>query len=372
MQQFSIQRLTYAVVLLCIFTYILIIGQSIIQPLVFAGLFMVLSLPITGFYEKYLPTIPSIFLTLFTVMIPVGLVLYGMSSYFVMVFTDLPSIGDKISKGAEYLLTYFSDTLGMTKTELKSQVEDNSTNLLSGPMEMIGSGVSASTGIAASIFLTMIYTFLLLLYRSSFKEFFLSQFSDKNKQTGKRIVECIRTVTQDYLYGMLVVMLILGILNSLGLFFIGIEYAFFWGFLAALLAIIPYVGTFVGGLLPFLFALATTGTLWQPFSVVLLFGLVQVIEGNLITPKIVGSSVELNPLAAILSLVIGNAIWGIGGMVLAIPVMAIIRVIIGQVDALRPLSMILSSKVYEKEEEFANKFDEKKFRLINLFSRKKV
>ena len=367
MQYFSIQRLTHLTIFLSLITYILHIGIDILQPLAFAGLFMLISLPVVHFYEKKLSAIPSIILSFVTIVVPILSIFILLSQYFMNVVEDLPSISESISKGVEQLFSIVSKKVGVSKTELKTQVGDNAEALISGPADMIKSSISFSTSLFANTFLTFIYTFLLLLYRHSIKQFLMSQFTEGTKEMGRKLFSEIRNVTQDYLYGMGIVMAILGTLNSLGLVLIGIEYAFFWGFLAALLAVIPYVGTLVGGMLPFLYALASTGTMWQPLAVIFLFMLVQTIEGNLITPKIVGSSVELNPLAAILSLVFGNALWGVGGMILAIPFMAITRVIFTHIEPLRPISLLLSSKLYDKEEVFSEKYDKKRFRLVNLF-----
>lgn len=371
MQYFSVQRLAYLAILLTLLTYILHIGINILQPLAFAGLFMLISLPVVHFYEKKLSTIPSIVLSFVTILVPIFIILIVLSQYLMNVMEDLPSISERISKGVEQLFSTVSRKVGVTKTELKTQVGDNAEALISAPASVIKSSISFSTDLLANTFLTFIYTFLLLLYRHSIKQFLMSQFTEGAKDMGKKLFSEIRNVSQSYLYGMGIVMLILGTLNSLGLLLIGIEYAFLWGFLAALLAVIPYVGTLVGGMLPFLYAFATTGTLWQPMAVIALFMIVQTIEGNLITPKIVGSSVELNPLAAILSLVLGNALWGIGGMILAIPFMAITRVIFTHIEPLRPISLLLSSKLYDKEEVFSEKYDKKRFRLVNLFKVKR-
>ncbi|MEM1124742.1 MAG: AI-2E family transporter, partial [Bacteroidota bacterium] len=157
-----------------------------------------------------------------------------------------------------------------------------------------------------------------------------------------------------------------------GLLLIGIKYAFFWGFLAAFLAIVPYIGTFIGGFLPFAYAMATSDSYVQPALVVLLFGTVQVLEGNIITPKVVGSSVKINPLAAILALVTGGFIWGIGGLILAIPIIAILRVVMAEIDFLKPLSALLSSDIYENEEIFEEKFDKEQFRIWHFFRKRKV
>lgn len=367
MQYFSVQRLTHLAILLSLLAYILHIGVNIVQPLAFAGLFMLIFLPLVHFYEKKLKTIPAIILSFVTVILPVFLIFLLLSQYLINVIEDLPSISEKIAAGMEQLSSTISEKIGITKSELENQVEDNAEALISGPATIIKNSISFSTGLLGNVLLTSIYTFLLLLYRHSIKLFLMSQFTDNKKETAKKIFSDIRNVVQDYLYGMGIVMLILGTLNSLGLLIIGIEYAFFWGFLAALLAVVPYVGTLVGGMLPFLYAFATTGTLWQPMAVIILFAIVQTIEGNLITPKIVGSSVELNPLAAILSLVLANALWGVGGMILAIPIMAIIRVVFSHIEQLRPISLLLSSKLYDKDELFSEKYDKKRFRLVNFF-----
>ncbi len=367
MQYFSVQRLAYLAILLTLLTYIFHIGINILQPLAFAGLFMLISLPVVNWYEKKLSTIPSIVLSFITILVPIFVVFIVLSQYLLSVVEDLPSINEGISKGIEQLFSTISKKVGITKNELKTQVGDNAEALISAPASVLKSGIFFSTGLFANTFLTFIYTFLLLLYRHSIKQFLMSQFTEGTKDMGRKLFSEIRNVSQSYIYGMGIVMLILGTLNSVGLLLIGIEYAFLWGFLAALLAVIPYVGTLVGGMLPFLYAFATTDTLWQPLAVIALFTIVQTIEGNLITPKIVGSSVELNPLAAILSLVLGNAIWGVGGMILAIPFMAIMRVIFTHVEPLRPIGLLLSSKLYDKEEVFSEKYDKKRFRLVNLF-----
>jgi len=319
MQHFSIQRLTHLTIFLCLISYILFIGKSILQPLAFAILFMMVSLPIVRFYEKKLPAIPAIFLTFLSILLPLILIFVGLSQYFIGVVENLPSISDSIEKGVGELCAVLSDKIGLSQAELETQVDENTSSLIAAPVNIIKNGISFSTALLANTFLG-----------------------------------------------------ILGTLNSVGLLIIGVDYAIFWGFLAALLAVVPYVGTFIGGMLPFLYTLSTTGTFWEPMAVFILFVVIQAVEGNLITPKIVGSSVELNPLAAILSLVLGNALWGIGGMILAIPLMAILRVVFTHIEPLRPLGLLLSSQLYDKEEVFGEKFDKKRFRLVNFLKKSQV
>ena len=131
------------------------------------------------------------------------------------------------------------------------------------------------------------------------------------------------------------------VLNTIGLMVLGIENAIFFASLASVLAVIPYIGIAIGSILPMLMALVTKDSAWYAVGVVGVMWFVQFLEGNFITPKIVGSKVSVNPLAAILALFIGAALWGAIGMVLAIPFTAILKVIFDNVDGFKPLGFLI-------------------------------
>jgi len=181
----------------------------------------------------------------------------------------------------------------------------------------------------------------MLYYRSFFKEFLYRLAPRQQHDRLERILGQIQQVMQDYILGLFMVIVIVAFLNTLGLTVIGIRYAVFFGFLAALLTIIPYVGIFIGSLLPILYALVTTDSLFYPVAIAVVFWLVQVLEGNLITPNVVGNKVQLNPFAAILALLVGGAIWGPAGMILFIPFVAMLKVVFDAVDGLQPWGFVL-------------------------------
>ena len=155
----------------------------------------------------------------------------------------------------------------------------------------------------------------------------MRQSAPSGKATVQKVLAKIRRLVGSYLVGMLLVIALLACVYSLGLWLIGLPNPLFWGSMAAILAIIPYIGTFIGGLLPFVYALLFMNSFWQPIAVVALFVIVQQIEGNFITPKVVGDRVDLNPLAAILALFVWAFIWGIGGMIIALPLTAILKIL---------------------------------------------
>lgn len=372
-KRFNVQRLAHSLIVICIIVYILIIGKNIIAPIVFAMFFAFMLKPVSDFFEKYLKNrVISIFLSFMVALVPLVLIISLFTAQSVDVFTNMPAVSDKIKTGINKMFSLLNQKFGFSKAQGEAWVSDNMSSALDAPMEMIGGWLSSSSTLMISILLVLLYTFFFLLYRTSIKNFILGQFTKKQREDARDLIADIQSVAQKYLSGLAVVIVILGILNSIGLLVIGIEHAFFWGFLGAFLAIIPYIGTIMGGLLPFTFALATTDTLWQPLAIVVLYSTVQTIEGNLITPKVVGSSVEINPLAAIISLLIGGAIWGVSGLILALPLIAIVRIIFEHIKMLKPIALLLSSELYKERKKFINDFDEEEYRIANYFKKKET
>jgi predicted PurR-regulated permease PerM len=136
----------------------------------------------------------------------------------------------------------------------------------------------------------------------------------------------VQQVGQKYLFGMILLTIAIGLANSVGLWIIGIDNPFLFGFLGATLAIVPYIGTYVGAIIPVLYAFMSYDSPWKAIAVAILFWFVQLVTDNFLTPKIVGGSLKVNALAAILSLFIGAAVWGIAGMILFLPFAAMLKV----------------------------------------------
>lgn len=367
----SLQRITYALISLVLIFFILIIGKSFFIPLAFGILFAFVLLPVCRFYEGFIPSrIISILLMFLSVLIPVLGLLFFFGYEFARLIEGMPSIGKQLQRGLDNFIIWTQENLDLGAEELTQWFRENVSTLLDAPLTLLTNSLSSSTTILAGLILSILYTFFALWYRDSFRNFFIYQFGEKTRPEAELILGELKRVMQEYLSGLGLVILILGILNSTGLWLIGIKYAAFWGFLAAFLAIIPYIGTTLGGTFPFLYALATTDTFWQPAAVVILYVSIQQLEGNIITPKVVGSSVQINPLAAIIALLAGALIWGIPGLILAIPLMAAIKVVFSHIDYLKPTSELLGEHLYSKREIFGERYDADKYRLVNYFRRR--
>ncbi|PHN05053.1 AI-2E family transporter [Flavilitoribacter nigricans] len=372
MQHFSlsIQRVAYFLLTIFILGILLIEGQSILAPMAFAALFAAMLQPVSAFLESLFKNrIFAIFMAFLMVLLPIVTLVTFFSLQIANVIGNLNGLVDQILDGFETAVIWLGETFGLSQGEIQTSLTENFSTILDAPLNLITTSLSSSTSVMASILICFIYTFFFLLYRSAFKNFMLTQFDQENREEARTVIYQVQKLSQQYFYGLLLVMIILGILNSLGLLLIGIKYPFFWGFLGAILAIIPYIGTALGGIFPFLFSLATTDTWWQPLAVLILYFTIQSIEGNFITPKVVGGSVKINPLAAIVALLVGGAIWGVAGLILALPVVATMRTLFTHFDILKPVSELMSVDIFEKEEVFENEYDEDRYRLITFFQK---
>jgi predicted PurR-regulated permease PerM len=209
--------------------------------------------------------------------------------------------------------------------------------------------------------------FFMLSYRIALKNFVLMQFEPLQRQGIAGIMIEIQKMLRQYLNGLFTVMIFLAVLNSLGLWIIGVEYPVLWASLAAFLTIIPYIGTTLGGGLPFFYALATAESWHQPAAVVAMYVTVQQIEGNLITPYVVGSKVRINPLVAIIGILLMNELWGVSGIILAIPIAAGIKIMFDRIAPLKAVGALMGSNIVNEQGLFLSDYNENRFRFSSLF-----
>lgn len=317
--------------------------QSIIIPILFSIIFSVLMLPIAERLEKWglNRAMASIFTLLILIIFFVGIG-YLIISQTINIGQDASDIVNKIKSLAIRILEWTSDKFNMSQNEIINRAEAelaNSASSIGGYVTSIinSIGNSLSFGILVPLMI-----FFFLYYREFFKEFFFRVFSKTPKEEIENVLSKIYDVLQNYLVGLLTVMGIVAALNTIGLMILGIDYAWFFGVLAALLTIFPYIGIFIGSLVPALFALATKDSAWYAAGVILWFQAVQTLEGNFITPKVVGGKANLNPLVSLLSFFLGGMLFGIAGMILALPLMAILKVIFDSVPETKAYGFLLS------------------------------
>jgi predicted PurR-regulated permease PerM len=185
--------------------------------------------------------------------------------------------------------------------------------------------IVSTLGMISDIILLPVFIFFLLIYRDHLAIFITKVFSKQDNTFLLDKLTSIRKIVHAYIMGAGKVMLILAVVNTAILFALGIKHAIFFGVLAGMLNIVPYLGPSLGVILPFTFALMTKDSLFYPIGVLVAFTFIQLLEGAFLTPKITGSNVNLNALITFIGLLVGGTIWGITGMILIIPSIAILK-----------------------------------------------
>jgi len=329
-------------------------------------------MPIAAFFErKFHNRILSIIASYFVAVLPLLAVVMFFFNQSMILFSELPSAKGKLTKVMAQVTDWFSKKFQLDPEATTSWISENIISVLDIPISVLRESYQSGTSIMANTVLVILITYFMLLYRTAFKNFFLSQVKPKSRKTLEQLFIQIQKLTKRYMMGQGLVILILGFLIGSGLWLIGVPYPFFWGFLAGFLEIIPYVGTTIGGILPFTYMLLISDTFWQPWAVIGLYIIIQQIEGNIISPNIMGPSIKINPLFIILGLFLGGFIWGISGMILALPILAISKEIFRSFDALTPLSYLMEDGLSRKNDIFLEKFDSDKHRFFNLFFEEK-
>lgn len=344
------------------------IARSILIPIVFAAFLAIILYPIVHFLQKR--GMNLILATIFT-LIMVG-VIFGIGFYYVIsqakiLFTDLPDLATKFDALFDRIKFLISDTSGYSVNEQIDLLKEHANELISSGSSVFGDALLATSSLLTFFTLIPIYIFFILIYKQNFKSF-LAQLNPEKDRSYLEIAIEIKDMIHSYIGGLFTVITIVAVLNSIGLMALGLKYAVFMGIIAAVLTIIPYIGIFIGGLLPFFVALLTKDSFIYPLLVVGIMGTVQFLEGNFITPKIVGSKVNVNPLAAIIALVIGAEIWGIAGMILAIPITGMTKILFSHSSRLKPYAFLLQSEGENIQDQKETKFTEK---IKALFGKKK-
>ena len=304
--------------------------QTILVPLLFAILLSVLLYPIVRFLERKLR-----FNRIFSALVSIFISFIVLLAVFTFIGLQLEEI---VSKSGEYIESIESKlkplildaekTTGLNTDEIVEPESLKMEKVVKDNFSNITDFIFASGSVLSNLVIVPLYMFFFLLYRKFFISFIYTLCEKRCcKEDTKQILHKLYDVQQNYFMGLITVMVLVGILNSIGLLALGIDYPFFFGFLCAFLLLIPYIGIIIGSILPALVALATKDSYWYAVGVIGIFSFIQFIEGNLITPKITGSKVSINAFISILSIVVFAMLWGTAGMILALPITASLKVL---------------------------------------------
>ncbi len=342
-------RFTYFLLAIILFIYGIIAAREFLYPIAFGVLLAYLLFPVANFLEmKGLPRILSIIISILFALIVIaggGLFIYDQ---FTTLFSDFPELKRQAISNIDTYQHSLENVFGFQDDFLDQYVKQWVTGFFENIPQNFNAIFSATTGTLLRIFLMPVYIFLFLYYRTKFAYFILKVVPDDKERVTIKILRDISTVVTRYMGGVVIVVSILCLLNSFGLYLVGMKYPIIFGVISALINFIPYFGTLMGGAIPLLFAILIGETPLLAVRVLILFIIIQFIENNILTPNIVGSSLKINPFFIIFSLIVGAMIWGIPGMLVVVPFLAMLKRIFKNFDSLQPYAFLLGTRGTQK------------------------
>ncbi|WBO85968.1 AI-2E family transporter [Hymenobacter yonginensis] len=322
--------------------YSLKVLDDILLPLLFSAVFTLLLLPICRWLEaRGVPRILAIILCLLLVLLIFAGIILGFGSQLTQFQSEIPKLQMKMMEFFNNAQQWAHNRFGYEPMSIDDLKETSIKALKKSGGSYLGTTLNTTSAVLGNLAQVLIYIFCLLLYRDHLRQFMFRFVAPDKRTSVLHTVDNIQTVVQAYISGLIKVIIIVAVLNGVGLLVLGVKFAIFFAIFASVLAIIPYIGIMIGATVPAIITLVETGSPVQAALVIGVFVVVQFLEGNFITPMITGSQVSINPLAAILALILGAALWGTPGMILSIPLMAVIKVVLDANKTTEPWGFLL-------------------------------
>ncbi|WP_247236806.1 AI-2E family transporter [Telluribacter sp. SYSU D00476] len=374
---------TLLVLALFFFFWGLVKAKAFLAPLAVAAVLAMVVLPVANWFEhKGMKRGWSSFMAVLSILFFFG-VLAGILAFQVKSFSeDWPKMKQKLEPKVNDLQNFIAEKTGISVSEQKQKLpsslksgSSSSSSSSGGGQEAQSSGGESQQGqsqgqsgsqsqqsgggsmmstagsflmkfieLVSTSLLTVVYIFFFLLYREKFKKSIIKMVPEGRQNSTRDVISSATKVSQNYLFGRLILVVILSIAYSIGLLISGVQQAILISILAAVLTLIPYIGNIIGYGLAIAMALFSGGNASQAIGVTLTFGIAQFLETYLLEPFIIGDKVNINPIFTIIVVVLGNALWGVVGMLIAIPALGIAKVIFDHIPVLQPLGYLFGEE----------------------------
>ncbi|KLT67039.1 AI-2E family transporter [Pedobacter sp. BMA] len=326
---------------LVISVYILSVLRDVLVPLAFSALIAILLNPLSVRLERRMPRALAIAISMLIALAVLMGLMYFLSSQIAHFFDNLDAMKKKLVELMHNLQQWLEHTFGITTQKQVQMLNDAA----SSGKAMIGQTLSGVLGILSVVFLIPVYTFLIMFYKMLILNFLYEVFSEENKAKVGEILAETKAAIQSYIVGLLIETGIVAVMNSVSLLLLGVPNAILIGVIGAILNLLPYIGGIVAIALPVLMVTLTQDGFTTQLLIIAAYAIIQFIDNNILVPRIVSSKVEINALISIVIVLLGAALWGVPGMFLSIPFIAVLKIIFDRIDGLKPWGKLLGDTV---------------------------
>ncbi|KAA9036630.1 AI-2E family transporter [Ginsengibacter hankyongi] len=325
-----------------LFVYMLFVLKSILIPLAFAMMIAILLNPLVNkLQQKKIPKVISIVIALVVALLFVAGLMFFVSSQVAKLSSNMSALELKFSELFRNLQLWFQQhySLSLAKQkELLAQAGDNLKPLITQTLGTV-------LGTLSVIVLLPVYIFLILFYKTLILNFLYEVFAERNSTKVGVVLKQTKSAIQSYMIGLLLEAIVVAALNSGALLILGVQYAILLGVIGAILNVLPYIGGLIAIALPIIIATITKEGYSTQIEILIAYLLIQFIDNNILVPRIVSSKVKINALVSLVIVLLGGAVWGLSGMFLSIPFIAVLKIIFDRVDELKPWGKILGDEV---------------------------
>ncbi len=303
---------------------LLYFGQTLFIPL-FYGLFIAIVLyPVCKWLEqKKWPRSLAIALSLSIVVILFAALITLLAMQLNAFQKDFPELKARIEQMLPQAQLWIENNLHISAESQQQWWQQAGSNA----GNYIGAVAKGSVNALFMLFLVPVFAALFLYSRRSFVQFLEKAAGHELNSRLHNVLNRTIHTYHNFIKGMIIVYLIVGLLNSIGLLALGIRHAVLFGFLTAIMTIIPYIGIFISALLPISVAWLTKNSIWYPLGVVAVFAFVQYLEANVIFPRVVATKLNVSTWATLVAILAGGILWGVSGMILFIPFVGILKIV---------------------------------------------
>ena len=340
-------RLSFMLISLIGITYILYMGSSVLTPILMAFLFAILLLPIVNFLNTKL-RFPNVLSSTIAVFIFVSLI----TGIFLFVSYQVSDIADdfaSIRRNIDFFIVdiqrYIKVNFHISFWEQRKYMEEVTEDSVQKGKDTIGTALISVTDTILDMILIPIFTFLILLYRNHFMLFLAKLFKKEDHANLQEILSQIKVSVKSYLSGLIFEMIAVSALTGIGLYFIGVKYALLLGIITGILNLVPYVGILAAGVLTIVASLTGTPDVSIILGVIIVNMVVQLIDNNILVPLIINTKVQINAFVSIVGIIVGGQLAGIAGMFLAIPLLAILKIIFDRIETAEPWGYLMGDNI---------------------------
>jgi predicted PurR-regulated permease PerM len=342
-----------------LFVFVLYTLRGIMVPLAFALMISILLNPLVNkLQQKKINRIVAITISLLAAIILVAGLMVFISAQIARFTENMPVLQQKFSEMFHQLQLWLQRNYSLSLSKQSELISETGESL----KPFIGQTLGSVLGALSVIVLLPIYIFLMLFYKTLMLNFLYEIFAEKNSNQVSNVLKETKNAIQSYMVGLLLEAIIVAILNSTALLILGVPYAILLGVIGALLNVLPYIGGIIAIALPVLIATITKDGYSTQIGVIIAYAIIQFIDNNILVPRIVSSKVKINALVSLVIVLLGGAVWGVSGMFLSIPFIAVLKIIFDRVDSLRPWGKLLGDEIplHHKGELWGRRFGRRK------------